>query len=86
MIHRIIHFCLAPPSGFYGKDTVNVVGGGQRAIEDLKAGDRIWSINRDGTSLFEDEVMLMSDNGPNEISESTSLHGYKLDLIRSNYF
>ena len=61
-------FFLAP-SCFYSKDTVNLVEGGQRAVEDLKVGDRIWSMNRDGTSIFEDEVMLMSDNGPNKTSQ-----------------
>ena len=54
---------------FYGKDRVNLVEGGQRAIENLKVGDRIWSTNHDGTALFEDQVMLMADNGPNKTSQ-----------------
>ena len=52
------------PSCFYGKDTVNLVDGGQRAIEDLKIGDRIWTLNHRGTALFQDEVIFMMDNGP----------------------
>lgn len=43
---------------FYGNDMINLVSGGQRSISHLKVGDRVWSINHDGTSLFEDEVML----------------------------
>ena len=45
---------------------VNLVEGGQRAIEELKVGDRIWSLTRDGTSLIKDEILLMADNGPNK--------------------
>ncbi len=44
---------------------VNLVGGGQRSIENLKVGDRIWSISHDGNALIEDEILLMADNGPN---------------------
>lgn len=50
---------------FYGKDMVNLVDGGQRSIENLKVGDRIWTLSHNGATLFEDEVMLMADNGPN---------------------
>ena len=36
----LIHLMLfLAPSCFYGKDTVNLVDGGQRAIENLKVGD-----------------------------------------------
>ena len=45
---------------------VNLVDGGQRAIENLRVGDRIWSISHGGNSLFEDEFILMMDSGPNE--------------------
>jgi hypothetical protein len=48
---------------------VNLVEGGQRAIEELKVGDQIWSLTRDGTSLIKDEVLLMADNGPNKTSK-----------------
>jgi hypothetical protein len=50
---------------------VNLVDGGQRSIEHLKVGDRIWSINDDGTTLFEDEILLMADNGPNKSGYSS---------------
>ena len=55
---------------FHGKDMVNLVEGGRRSIENLQVGDRIWSINHDGSRLFEDEVFLMPDNAPNKISNS----------------
>ena len=45
---------------------VNLVRGGQRAIEDLRVGDRIWTLNHRGTALFQDQVILMMDNGPNK--------------------
>lgn len=65
-------FCiLAPapaPSCFYGKDTVNLVRGGRRSIENLIVGDRIWSLNHQGTRLIEDQVIMMADNGPNRAS------------------
>ena len=57
---------------YYGKNMVNLVGGGQRSIENLRADDRIWSMSHDGNSLFENEVMLMSDNGPNRTGQSNS--------------
>lgn len=60
------------PACLYGKDMVNLVGGGQRAIENLKTGDRIWSLSHDGITLFEDEVILMMDNGPNKTSDFLS--------------
>ena len=48
---------------------VNLVRGGQRAIEDLKVGDRIWTLNHRGTALFQDQVILMMDNGPNKTGQ-----------------
>ena len=53
---------------------VNLVEGGQRAIEELKVGDRIWSLTRDGTSLIKDEILLMADNGPNKTGKQYFSH------------
>jgi hypothetical protein len=50
---------------FYGKDQVNLVDGGTRQIEELKVGDRIWSLVHHGNHLIQDEIILMMDNGPN---------------------
>ena len=65
-INQFLLLSLAPPSCLNGKDKVNLVDGGQRAIEDLKIGDRIWTLNHHGTALFQDEVIFMMDNGPNK--------------------
>ena len=51
---------------FYGQDTVNLVQGGQRSIENLVVGDRIWSLSPDGQTLIPDEIIMMMDNGPNQ--------------------
>ena len=51
---------------FYGKDQVNLIGGGRRTIEQLKVGDRIWSMTDDTTRLVPDEIILMMHNGPNQ--------------------
>jgi len=64
---NILHSIVAP-SCFYGKDTVSLVDGGRRSIENLVVGDRIWSLNHRGTQLIEDEVIIMADNGPNKQS------------------
>ncbi len=58
------------PSCFYGKDMVNLIDGGQRSIEELKVGDRIWSISPDGNYFIKDEIILMMDNGPNKTGHS----------------
>jgi hypothetical protein len=43
---------------------VNLVGGGQRSIEHLKVGDRVWSLSPDGHSFIEDEIILLMHNEP----------------------
>jgi len=63
-----INSLVIAPSCYSGEDTVNLVGGGQRRIRDLKVGDRIWSLNHRGTQLIEDEVFMMADNGPKKPS------------------
>jgi len=52
-------------SCFYGKDRVNLIDGGTRRIEELKVGDRIWSLIHHGNYLIQDEIILMMHNGPN---------------------
>ena len=49
---------------YFGKDRVNLVDGGQRYIESLKVGDRVWSLSADGNSFIEDEIVLMMHNEP----------------------
>lgn len=49
---------------FYGQDMVNLVEGGQRFIENLQVGDRIWSLSPDGQTLIPDEIIMMMHNGP----------------------
>ena len=44
---------------FYGGDYVNLVDGGQRRVDGLQVGDRIWSLSNDGKHLVEDEIVLM---------------------------
>jgi hypothetical protein len=50
---------------FYGKDRVNLIDGGTRRIEELKVGDRIWSLSHHANYLIQDEIILMMHNGPN---------------------
>jgi hypothetical protein len=50
---------------FMVKDQVNLVTGGTRRLEELKVGDRIWSLVHHGNHLIQDEIILMMDNGPN---------------------
>jgi hypothetical protein len=58
---------------FYGADQVSLVGGGRRSIEDLRAGDRVWSMSVDGLKWIEDEIVMMMDTGHNQSSEPHSL-------------
>ena len=51
---------------FYGKDYVNLVNGGRRAIEQLKIGDRIWSMTDNTNELIQDEIIMMMHDGPNQ--------------------
>lgn len=62
---------------------MNLVGGGQRSIENLKVGDRVWSISHDGTYLFEDEVIFMMDNNPGKASNYNFI---AFAYIQSKYF
>lgn len=58
---------------YYGKDFVHLVDGGKRRVEELKLGDRIWSIDPNNPDqLLEDEIMLMAHNEPNR----TGLHHF----------
>lgn len=66
---------------FDGKDLVNLVDGGQRAIEHLKVGDRIWSLSPDGQSLIPDEVIMMMHNGPDQPGHFSSLSRSFLDTF-----
>jgi len=45
---------------------VNLIDGGQRSIEQLKVGDRVWSVSSDGTKLIQDEIILMMHNEPHK--------------------
>jgi len=49
---------------YFGGDYVNLVEGGQRRISNLKAGDRVWTLDRDGKRLIEDEIMVIPHAGP----------------------
>jgi hypothetical protein len=51
---------------FYGTDQVNLIDGGRRSIEQLKVGDRIWSMTDDTSRLVPDEVILIMHNGSNQ--------------------
>jgi hypothetical protein len=53
----------------YGKDQVNLIDGGQRSIQNLKVGDRVWSLSPDGDSLIEDEILLMAQSEPNKTGQ-----------------
>ena len=52
---------------------MNLIGGGQRSIENLKVGDRVWSLSANGSTIIEDEILLMMDNEPNRTSLSHSI-------------
>jgi len=72
---------------FYGKDKVNLIDGGQRSIEELKVGDRIWSISDDGKSLIKDEIVLMMQNGPNATAlfyTFKTKEGYEVSLTATH--
>ena len=45
---------------------MNLIDGGQRTIEQLKVGDRIWSMTEDTSRLVPDEIILMMHNGLNQ--------------------
>ncbi len=45
---------------------MNLVDGGRRSIEQLKVGDRIWSMTDDINHLIPDEIILIMYNGENE--------------------
>ena len=67
-------FLLSASGGgcFDGRDLVNLIDGGQRAIEHLNVGDRIWSLSSDGQTLIPDEIIMMMHNGPNEAGQLSS--------------
>lgn len=59
--------CLSvAPSCYYGKNAAQLVSGEKRRIEDLKAGDRVWSIHPTTNELVQDEIILMMHNEPNK--------------------
>ena len=68
------------PSCHQGKDQVNLVGGGHRAIEHLKPGDRIWSLTPDGQTLIQDEIVMMMDSGINKAGLFSSRLSLSLSL------
>ena len=61
---------------FYGADEVTLVDGGRRAIEDLRVGDRVWSMSVDGQQWIKDEIVMMMHNGHNQSSENPSMVGW----------
>ena len=58
-----------------------MVDGGTRLIEDLKVGDRVWSIGEDGKTFIEDEIILMMDNGPNKTSNLVNIDIKSIDYL-----
>jgi hypothetical protein len=63
---------------FSGTDQVNLIDGGRRSIEQLKVGDRIWSMTDDTSHLVPDEIILIMHNGSNQSGSSG-------DLIKRNF-
>lgn len=57
------------PSCYYGKNAAHLINGEKRRIEDLKAGDRVWSIDPVTNELVQDEIILMMHNEPNKTGE-----------------
>ena len=58
---------------FSGTDQVNLIDGGRRSIEELRVGDRIWSMTDDTSRLVSDEVILIMHNGSNQSGSSVDL-------------
>ena len=46
-------------SCYYGADIVRLLNGSYRQIDQLKVGDRLWTLAKDGRTLIEDEMILM---------------------------
>lgn len=72
---------------FYGKDYVNLVNGGRRAIEQLKIGDRIWSMTDNTNELIQDEIIMMMHDGPNQpglFYTFETEQGYHLSLTETH--
>ncbi|CAF1130485.1 unnamed protein product [Adineta steineri] len=76
-------YCETDNKCYYGKDQVQLVNGEKRSIEYLKVGDRVWSISPDGSSLIEDEIVMMADSGPNTPTmfyTFKTIEGYEVSL------
>lgn len=58
------------PSCYYGKDSAHLITGEKRRIEDLKMGDRVFSIDPSTHELIEDEIVLMMHNEPNQTGKN----------------
>lgn len=58
------------PSCYYGKDSAHLITGEKRRIEDLKMGDRVFSIDPLTHELVEDEIVLMMHNEPNRTGKT----------------
>ena len=61
---------------YFGGDYVSLVDGGQRQIKNLKVGDRVWSLDAAGTTLVQDEIIVIPHAGPS--SSSLSRFSYQL--------
>lgn len=59
---------------------VNLVEGGQRFIENLQVGDRIWSLSPDGQTLIPDEIIMMMHNGPKHPSIYIYIYNHVSDI------
>jgi len=64
-----------------------LVKGGKRRIEDLKVGDRVWSINPLTNELVQDEIILMMHNEPNKTAmffKFETIDGHEVSLTGSH--
>jgi len=65
LISKKVYYFFLCIDCYFGDDYVNLVAGGQRRISSLKAGDRVWTLSKDGKRLIEDEIMFIPHAGPN---------------------
>ncbi|CAF2535493.1 unnamed protein product [Rotaria sp. Silwood2] len=70
-------------SCYFGEDLVNLADGGYRCINKLQVDDRIWSLDKDGKTFVEDEMILImhaESNSSNLFYVFTTINSHSLSL------
>ncbi|CAF0740287.1 unnamed protein product [Adineta ricciae] len=78
----------ATSSCYYGADIVRLLNGNYRRIDQLKVGDRLWTLAKDGRTLIEDEMILMmiaEANASSLFYTLTTFDGYSISLTGHHY-